>query len=279
MNFQDSEYPILRAFAPIYKQRRAVYDMIQAKNAGKVKVVEDFLRKLIDESDFSMCVPADVIGEIIESDYIKNSIETGKQGTTTGGQEVRIQALENIYGVGTNGIAPEDFPKYGILTGTNKLRDLARDPDIFYHYGAVMINLKKENLMDRTTLTVGSSLNFDESKLKTPVPVSEPRALCIKGFPTQPLKPGARIFLGLEFMHHLIMDEELSAQCPNTLAMKADDMPGFENFELQFHGRLQFSKDVKSITVCQLKGNEMEILGKYSERLRELGIEVSELFG
>ena len=281
MNLKSSKYPILKAFAPVYEKRVFLNTMIQTQQncMDKLKVVEEFLRNIVSESDFSMCVPADVFDQIVESDYIKNSIETGQRGSTMGGPEVRIKALKNIYGVDLDGVAPEEFPKYGILTGKNKLSDLARDPDIFWHYGAIMLNFKKENLMDRTTLTVGSSLDFNESLMKTPTPVDDPKSVCIKGYPTQPVPQGTRFFRGLDFMHHLIMDEQLSTKNPNMLAIKADDMPGFENFELQFHGRLQFSRDAKSITVFTLKGDEMDIVNRHAERLKQLGIEVSELFG
>lgn len=281
MALQDSEYPILKAFAPVYAKRVLIDRMIQAQqhNQSKVSVVEDFLSRLVDECDFSICVPAQAFDSIVESDFIMNSIELGVKGSTMGGSDVRMAALENIYGIPMKDFPPEQLPKYGIFTGQNKMSDLGADPDIFYHYGALMLNLRKENFMDRATLTVGSSLNFNESIMKTPTPVWEPKSLCVKGYPTKPTGPGTRFFRGLDFLHHLIVDEGLSIKNPNSISMKADGMLGFENFEIQLHGKIQFSKDVKSITVCQLQGNEMDIVGKHAARLNDLGITFDDLFG
>ena len=86
--------------------------------------------------------------------------------------------------------------------------------------------------MARTTLTVGSSFDFRESILKSPVPVTDPKALCIKGFPTNPALAPPRWFNGMLFFDDLITQGRISPDVPNCLSMAADDMMGFENFEL-----------------------------------------------
>lgn len=279
MKLQESKYPLLKAFAPVYEMRKRIGEfMLNQMQATRIaKEVEDFLKQLIAECNFSMCVPAESIGDIIESDCIKNAIALGKQGTTMGGNQVRIKALGNIYGLPMNSFGGDDLPTYGILTGKNTRADLVLNPDIFWHYGAIMIHFKKEHFMDRTTMTVGSSLDFMESELKTPVPVDEPNVICIKGYPTRAVAPNTRVFNGLGFFHHLITDLGLSVAKPNRMSELAEEMPGFENFELQFHGPIQFSRDVKAITVCTIKGDEMDIISKYTDKLNSMGIEVSEL--
>lgn len=96
MNLKSSKYPILKAFAPVYEKRVFLNTMIQTQQncMDKLQLVEEFLRNIVSESDFSMCVPADVFDKIVESDFIKNSIETGQRGSTMGGPEVRIKALK-----------------------------------------------------------------------------------------------------------------------------------------------------------------------------------------
>lgn len=278
MKLKESKYPILRAFADVYDNRQMYFNIVHGKEADKVRIVEDFLKDLVAQCDFSIFVTVEAFARIVKDDYIRNIFETG-QGTTSGGAPARKMALENLYGVSTDGIAPADFPKYGALTGHDKRRDLMLDPDLFWHYGSVMLTLRKQNMMDRTTLTVGSSIDFNESILKTPTPVTDPKALCVKGMPTQLAAPSTRIFNGLAFLYDLITTGKLSPKLPNSLATAADGMIGFEDYELQFHGRLQFSKDVESVTVFPLRGDEYETVLQHKTTLDKYGIKVENIDG
>ena len=276
MNLYEAKNPILKDFAPVYEMRKAAFEFFHHNESDKIETVTKFLKDIIAASDFSMCVPAQYFGAIVESDFVKNGFETG-HATTNGVNEVRKQTLENIMGVLTDGFEPKDFPKYGVLTGKNKAKDLIRDPDIFYHYGAIMLTLKKEAFMHRTTLTVGSSLNFLESVLKTPVPVYSPHPICIKGMPTKPVKPNTPVFNGFAFFYDMIKNQKITLDTPNQLMMQSEDMPGFENYELQFFGPIQFSKDIESITVLQIQGDEYETVMAYKEKLDSYGITVADL--
>lgn len=267
----DEKLKILEGYAPTYRFRMQLHSMVYGRDAGKVREVESFLKEIVEKSDFSMCVRAEDFEKIVESDRVKSMFETG-HGTSNGGVETRREWVRRMYGVNPNSLENSDFPKYGVLTGKNKVADLARDPDLFYHYGSVMLTLRKENFIDRTTMTVGSSFNFDESLLKSPTFVKDPKALCIKGFPTDPTLNKGGWFNGLMFFYDMLKSGKLSVSKPNCLSIAADDMPGFENYELQFHGEIVFSHDVESVTFFPLQGNEEELIAKVAPKLDALGI-------
>ena len=267
----EEKYPILEGYEATYIMRRKMHAMIYAGVQPMVKSVEDFLNEVVRESDFSICVHANDLQQIIETDSVKSMFETG-QGTSIGGHDARKEQVKRLYGVDPEKLDNADFPKFGLLTQKGKKTDLAIDPDIFYRYGAIMINLRKENFMNRTTMTVGSSFDFNESVLKSPTFVNDPKALCIKGFPTTLNNMGARWFNGLAFFNDMIESGKISAKHPNSLAMAADDMIGFENFELQLHGPIVVSRDVESVSYFPLIGDEEEVIAKVAPKLDDLGI-------
>ena len=276
MYLEQSTNPILKSFASVYPMRKAQFHVIHRGESDKEKVVVEFLQNIVEKSDFSMCVPVKYFGAIVESDFVKNSMETG-HCTTNGGDEVRIKALSNIYGIAAKGLAPADYPKYGILTGKNKVKDLIQDPDIFYHYGGVMLTLKKKKFIGRTTMTIGSSINFMESLLKTPVPLDDISPVCIKGMPTKPVQPGTPVFNGFGLFYDMIINNKINITTPNRLAMATDGFPGFENYELQFFGEIRFSTDVESVSVFPFSDEDFETVMAYKPTLDKYGITIENL--
>ncbi|MCQ2973978.1 MAG: hypothetical protein MJ211_04135 [Bacteroidales bacterium] len=280
MNLSESENPILQSYSEVFKKRWNLFNFINGRNPEKIKVVTDFLKKIVEASNFSMCLPIENLPKIIESDLIKNAMETGaSKGSTIGGNEVRREATENLYGELPKDLKPSDYPKFGFLSGKDLMKDLGADIDIFWHYGSVMLTFKKENLFNRTTLTVGSSLNFNESILKSPVPVWDVFPMCIKGHATKMLPKPIPMFRGFDFFYDQIINGKVSTSAPNQLAINCDDVPGFENYELQFFGELRFSRDVESIHFVELAGNENEIINELKPKLDELNIPAQNLFG
>ena len=262
---------VLEKYAPVYARRQAMYQAVNGAFADKTARVENFLREAIQRCDFAMCVRAEDLEGILRDDRVKSMFETG-HGASVGGEDARREWMQRMYGVDAGELAPEDHPTYGLLVGRDRVRDLARDPDPFYRYGAAMLVLRKESLMARTTMTVGSSFDFMESILKSPVPVTDPKALCIKGFPTDLKLAPPRWFNGLLFFDDLIVQGRLSPDLPNCLAMAAEDMMGFENFELQFFGPIVFSRDVTRVEYLNVTGREAGIVEGLRPKLESLGI-------
>ncbi len=272
-SLQDSQPlpKVLEKYAPVYARRLAMYQAVNGAFADRTARVEAFLRDAIQQCDFAMCVRAEDLESILRDDRVKSMFETG-HGASVGGVDARREWMQRMYGVDAGELSPEDHPTYGLLVGKNRLRDLARDPDPFYRYGAAMLILRKENLMARTTLTVGSSFDFRESILKSPVPVTDPKALCIKGFPTNPALAPPRWFNGMLFFDDLITQGRISPDVPNCLSMAADDMMGFENFELQFFGPIVFSRDVTRVEYMNVTGREAALVENLRPQLEALGI-------
>lgn len=247
-------------------------------NEHRIKKAEDFLKAVVDSCDFCMCMSFDDLEKALKDDEIKEVSETNSS-STNGGLEVRREAILNLYNLDSTKYTSKEMPKYGIMVGKDRAKDLIVDPDIFYHYGAAMIVFKKENLIDRTTMTVGSSLTFQESLLKTPTFVTDPKFICIKGLPKKPEMMLRGYFMGLNyFVDYVLGEKGLKADYPNSMAMLSDDMLGFENFELQMFGKLTFSKDVKEICYMNLTGKEQERAEKMTPLLRKFNLTCEELF-
>lgn len=265
-------------FKKIHDSRNAFCRLFSRGNEQRIETAEKFLKQVVDTCEFCLCMPFDGLEKALADDEIKEMSETGT-GATNGGIEVRREAMQNLYGLDSTKYTSKEMPKYGLLVGPEQDKDLIKDPDVFYHYGQVMITFRKENIIDRTTLTVGSSLNFTESLLKTPTFVSDPKFICIKGMPKRPELGRKGFFMGLNFMvDFLIGEKKLDPNYPNSMAILADDMLGFEDFEIQIFGKLTFSEDVKSIKYFVATGNEEEDVKRITPLLNKYNLTCEELF-
>lgn len=256
---------------------RMLCNMTIPKFEEKRVIAENFLKKLVDSCDFCMCMPPKNFEQALKDDEIKEIFEIG-QGATVGGIKTRRAAIKQLYGLDSEKYPVKEMPKYGILVGAQKQKDLLRDPDIFYHYGIVMLTFKKERLLNRTTMTVGASLQFVESLLKTPTFVTDPKFVCIKGVPKdqEMLKKG--FFMGINFfVDKLLGEDQLSVDMPNRMSEFANEVPGFENFELQYFGKMTISEDVKEVCYMPLGSREEEEIAKLKPLLDKYGLECKEL--
>lgn len=275
MENYDKSIPFLVSFKKYYDERYDDFSKLHNTDSEKIEVVESFLREIVEKSDFSMCVKTSSLQQIINDDRFKNQVETLK-GSSMGGVKGRKETTHELFGVDTEKLAPNEFPKYGLLTSKNKLADLAVNPDVFYHYGSLMVTFKKQNLINRTTMTVGTSLDFGESFNKTPTFVSNPKALCVKGFPSKNIPQLFNNFFGgingLTLFYEKIISKQITTDFPNRMSDAFDGMLGFEFFELQFHGNISFSNDVEKIEYYPLFGNEKETLETVEPYLKKYGI-------
>lgn len=279
-NIFDMSTPIqfLEDYKNIHDERNTTCRIFFKSSSEKISIAENFLKQVVDTCDFCMCMPFEGFIKALMDNEIKEMSETGS-GSTNGGLEVRREAIQNLYGLDTTKYPVKEMPKYGLLVGPDSAKDLIRDPDVFYHYGQVMVTFRKENLMDRTTMTVGSGLNFLESLLKSPTFVKDPKFICIKGLPKKVEMLRKGFFMGLNFMaDYLIKEKQLQPEYPNSIALLSDDMLGFENFEIQIFGKITFSEDVKEVCYMPL-GNDKEqdflkeaapLLNKYNLTLKAI---------
>lgn len=272
----DTKLKFLADFKQCHDARVNFCRMMQRGFEREMSIAEDFLRKAVDSCDFCMCIRPKDFKKALEDNELKELFEIGHGGATVGGIEVRRIVMKNLYDLDSEKYPIKEMPKYGILVGKDKYRDLISDPDIFYHYGSIMLTFKKENLLHRTTMTVGSSLQYDESRLKTPTFVTDPKFICIKGYPKDPLIE--EYFLGLRFfVDNLIKLRKLSPTLPNMMSDLASGMNGFENFELQYFGKITISEDVKEVCYMPLGDNDEEEIAELKPLLKKYGLECKRL--
>lgn len=232
------------------------FEQLVSGNDQAVKFMDDVadnLKKLIDSNDLCMRVPdADVLSKILDDGRFKTQFETNTSKGTLA-HDFRKGATEALFGADVDKLEPRDFEKYGYLGSSDLKQDFKRNNA--RQYGDIVVRFKKENLVARTTITVGDSLGAE----LIGVPVTKPSALA---FPARNLeremkasvKSGGNAFVEI-FEDNDIIDVNRIIEDFNR-----------PYFELQYHGDLGVS-DIESITT------EDELDASIVGRLKDLGIE------
>lgn len=267
----DGKTPkMLKKFATFHENECA--KMLNEKkysSESDVHVIEDFLKELIAENNFSMSVKIDKMDQIIKNDKIQSNVEKNwnlmKDLTKDNSFTYRKFLSIEMFGADESEIGASDYEKYGYLSSKDESQDIKDLSSFRKYYGNVIINLKKENLLDRTTLSIGNSLNLRNSIKKElsviPTWVKNPRVVCIPDWSSS----------CMENFSNAIKDKNLVASRPNLLCHQKNLGFNLEYFELQFHGDLSFTQDVESVVIVRRKGyNEEE--QKFQEQLKELNI-------
>lgn len=220
-----------------------------------VHEIENFLQQLVLESDFCMRVRIDALASIIKNNEIKSSMEVGG-GVTQGGKEIRKQVTKALFNADIITLRDEEYPKYGYLGVRDKMCDLMLNASMGHQYGEVIITFKKKLMLDKTTMTLGDSLNWGECYRKTPTFTASPKAICIKTFsrsdiPAQFNMPQFDAGLtAIKSIYDAIVSKKLTAANPFKIEDIFDGALGYEFFELQYHGKLIFDKVVASVDFC-----------------------------
>lgn len=261
---------VLEHFRSYHDRMRAKFRKDHANEIERVKTVDEFLREVVDKNDFSMCIKLDTFQKAVADNSFKSMAETS-YGTTIGGIDTRKQVVSTLFDVNADKLAPEEFPKYGLLTGKDKRKDLISYDDVFYHFGQILVTFKKENLMKRTTMTVGSSVNFGEFFRKVPVFVDDPNALALTGSVDKNPNLKMKNIDGFHAFYTLLIMEKLDSELPNRITEVFEGRFGFEYYELQFFGKLTMD-DVERIDYYIIEGNEKEELDKMKPLFEERGI-------
>lgn len=217
------------------------------------KAVEKTLKTLIDNGDFCMRVDKNSLENIIADKRFKTQIETGISGGAYN-PDLRKKATEILFGADSSKIPNNAYEKYGFLTGKDKsITFLDGEAE---NYGNIIVQFKKENLFDRTTYTVGDSLNnISNGSLLFAGKISNPSVCAIP----QDDFTGKIIEASIKFN---------SNESKNHIEFCKDSM--VEYIELQYHGELSFN-DVETI---YYQGRLSENLIK---KLTKLGIKVHKI--
>lgn len=129
------------------------------------KQVEEDLKKLLEENDMAIRGSMNALEQIIEDGRIKSRFETGSS-TTIAPEQYRLEGELKLFGYQYN-LDPKLRPLYGYLTNFSNGFD-GSSSNSAIAYGNVSIKLKKNNLKNITTFTVGDSLDATMYDVKVP---------------------------------------------------------------------------------------------------------------
>lgn len=244
-------------------------------------VIESFLCRIVSEGAFYLRVHATALEPIIRSGQIKSMMETGT-GATMGGPSTRRTATEALFGCDASRLQPAHYPKYGYLSLPDAATDLVRTTELAYQYGHVAFKLKKERLMQRTTLCIGNSLNAGRFHTLIPTLASRIRATCASGLPhhetaqsralgTLPDPLACYGLMAVEIMENRLTPRNF----PAIDRLLGDKIPAFEHFELQYHGQLNLTTDVECVTAAPWFDGDLPLLEAAQKQLAEMNIKMS----
>lgn len=243
---------VLQNYKPVHD---AIYSQKIDENnytQEEITTIENFLRNAISQSDFSIVVSIDNINDIIDADKYVSSVEMfwspEPDGLISYNEEYpsRKYVTPEFFHVNLKDLTGSDYEKYGYLSCKDKKQDFL-DSDMYEYYGNIVLNFKKENLMNRTTLTIGDSLNKRHRlgiNSITPTLINDPKMVCIPGYS----KEYADLLL------KFIKSGKLLPNRPNLITKLINPDTGnyyFEYFELQFHGDLKLTRDVESVDIIK----------------------------
>lgn len=135
------------------------------------KNIKQELSKLLDENEFATRTSMEGLEKILEEGRIKSQFETDKSSTVIG-KEFRAEVEETLYGYPRD-LDPRLRPIYGYLTNSKNGFEFSRYNGAL-KYGNVSIILKKKGLSNRTTFTLGDSLDGTRYDYKVPTLYDQP---------------------------------------------------------------------------------------------------------
>ncbi len=267
---------ILEKFRPYHdKYRKEILKKLKGKEE-KIFTVEKFLSELVEESNFYLRVTPTALKSIIKDNKIKSVFEIGG-GVTVGGKEVRKISVEELYHTKIEKIPIEQLPKYGYLGNKSKLIEFTLNADMTFQYGSVILTLKRENLINRTTMTIGDSINFGDYFYKMPTFVLNPKIVALKGKLIKEKNRQKGLITQrpfedyLNYFYQLIKTKQITPKTQFKLS-EFFNGSGFEFFELQYHGEIVLDKDIERIDFFYQNHEEKEKMEELLPKLEEKSV-------
>lgn len=118
------------------------------------------LKKVIDNSAYSMRFKSANIDKLIESGKFMNQFETGTSGGTIN-TKYRRQATNQLFGLSGKRLKKSEFEKYGYFGNKDAIKDYTYNSTSWGgvgQYGDVIIHFAKDKVANKTTFTVNNSL-------------------------------------------------------------------------------------------------------------------------
>lgn len=170
----ESNFEMYRSLPEEY---HAPFDTFEAETPK----YEQQLASAFEKFDFASNTDSKAIEQILRDGKLKGTVETN----TSNGEldvELRKRATGDLFGLyeDVEELDPSEFEKYGYLGTADRAK----------MYGDCRIVFKKDNLWDRTTFTVGDSLEAHvNGGYKTPSRVSDPKIVSFSKAPFTADKP------------------------------------------------------------------------------------------
>ena len=197
------------------------------------------------------------LASIVADDRIKEMVELGS-GTTLGGPEVRIKAARAMFDLYPELMPKTGYPKFGYLGPESARKDFFGLAEMAYHYGTVRLVLKRSEMAHRTTMMIGNGINFGNCYFRVPCLLEEPDITCLGELLHHPEDFAATGLLRRERDEPAYPAMAFAVACAKGKLDKAnfwrmedvfDGTPGFEFFELHYHGELVLSRDVERVEI------------------------------
>ncbi|MEZ7645306.1 minor capsid protein [Streptococcus parasanguinis] len=218
-------------------------------SADDINASSEALKKVIDNSAYSMRFKYANIDKLIESGKFMNQFETGTSGGTLN-TKYRRQATNQLFGLSGKRLKKSEFEKYGYFGNKDAIKDYTHNSTSWGgvgQYGDVIIHFAKDKVANKTTFTVNNSLG--------PAVYQE----LVADNPNRPNLVG--------------IDKELLKETVDLLKAgniktpeEASKALGVRYLEAQYHGEIGIS-DISSMYFTNDKPSEKQI-----QSLKEFGI-------
>jgi SPP1 gp7 family putative phage head morphogenesis protein len=157
----------------IDKSLDSVADSLGIKKSEAKQAIEEGLAKIVDGSEFTMRIKASNLEKVLSGGSFKNQFETGKSGGCFN-PSMRKKLENQMFNVPLTGIDDADRPVYGMFCPTyDASSKIVKD---YYAAGAgswygdgVTVVLKKQNVINNATMTIGDSLDYEGRLVGTEV--------------------------------------------------------------------------------------------------------------
>lgn len=276
---QYKHLELLKNFQELY--RKAVITSY-SMSSEEVKVIEDFLKDICSVSDFCIRVPTSALPEILSTNRIKSGVELNEAENQISRRKTVVQTM---FKVNLDELPESDYPKFGYLGSKDKIADHICNNGLYAQYGGAILTLNKKYLEGRVTMTVGDSVNFGDFFQKIPTFVEDPKLTCIRSnvHTVTPLSvklcrdaPGAKYY---HMFFEKVISGELTLKTPLNLEEVFNEGHGFELYELQIHGEIEFDKAIKQVDVGPLCDEEESKLEAMAPSFKQKNIPFEIFYG
>jgi SPP1 gp7 family putative phage head morphogenesis protein len=149
----------------IDKSLDAVASSMGISKAEAKQAIEDGLTKIVNGSDFTMRIKASNLEKVLSGGSFKNQFETGKSGGCFS-PSMRKKLENKMFNVPIDGIDDADRPVYGMFcpvydASSRTVKDYYASGAGSWYGDGVTVVLKKKNVINNATMTIGDSLDYE----------------------------------------------------------------------------------------------------------------------